>query len=265
MSPTRRKLVADPAQQAVFDQGHLVGERAREEFPGGVLVDAPHGDFAGRLEQTRAALKAGAPAIFEASFAEDDIFVAVDVLERTRQGWTLIEVKSSTKIKSQYLPDAAVQTHVVRRAGLSIERVELMHLNRECRFPDLGNLFARDDVTEDVEALIPTLPGTVAVQRHMLNGPRPEVPVGRHCGKPYPCPFMARCWPARPEHHVSTLYRMGEKAADLEARGYSTIHQLPPDVNLSWIADRQRRAVQGDRLISRRPTISLDSLLREGE
>ena len=58
----------------------------------------------------------------------------LDVLERTRQGWTLIEVKSSTKVKPQYLPDAAVQTHVVRRAGLHLTRVEVMHLNRECRF-----------------------------------------------------------------------------------------------------------------------------------
>ena len=37
--PDAPELVASPAQQAVFDQGHRVGERAREEFPGGVLVD----------------------------------------------------------------------------------------------------------------------------------------------------------------------------------------------------------------------------------
>ena len=226
-----------------------MGERAREEFPGGVLVDVPHGDVAGRLEQTRAALEAGAPAIFEASFSEDDVFVAVDVLERTPQGFALVEVKSSTKVKPQYLPDAAVQTHVVRRAGLHVERVEIMYLNRECRFPDLRNLFARDDVTEDVETQLPELPGTAAAQLHMLDGPCPEVPVGGHCHKPYPCPFLERCWPPLPEHHVSTLYRMGGKAADLEARGYSTIHELPSDIDLSWVADRQRRAVQGDRLV----------------
>jgi hypothetical protein len=247
--PDAHELVADPAQQAVFDQGHLVGERACEEFPGGVLVDAPRGNVAGRLQQTRAAIEAGAPAIYEASFAEDDIFVAVDVLERTARGWTLVEVKSSTKVKPQHVPDAAIQTHVVRRAGLHVERVEVMHLNRTCRFPDLRNVFARDDVTEHVEALMPELPGKAAVQRHMLDGPCPDVPVGRHCQKPYPCPFVARCWPALPAHHVSTLYRMGGKAADLVARGYSTIHQLPSDIDLPWIADRQRRAVQGDRII----------------
>ena len=248
--PEAPEVVLGPAQQAIFDQGHLVGERACEEFPGGVRVVASHGNFARRLEQARVAMQAGAPAIFEASFAEDDIFVAVDVLERTPRGWTIVEVKSSTKVKPQHLPDAAIQTHVVRRAGLRVERVELMHLNRECRFPELGNLFARVDVTEDVEALIPALPGTAADQRHMLNGPLPEIPVGRHCQKPYPCPFVARCWPSRPAHHVSTLYRMGGKAADLEARGYTTIHQLPADVDLTVIADRQRRAVQGDRLIA---------------
>ena len=247
--PDAPELVADPAQQALFDQGHLVGERACEEFPGGVLVDAPYADFAGRLEQTQAALRAGAPAIFEASFAEDNIFVAVDVLERTPRGWTIVEVKSSSKVKPQYLPDAAVQTHVVRCAGLHIERVELMHLNRDCRFPDMANLFVRADVTEDVEALLPPLLGTAAGHLDMLNGPCPEVPVGRHCEKPYSCPFLARCWAPLPGYHVSTLYKIGKRAADLEASGYTTIHDLPPDVDLSWIADRQRRAVQGDCLI----------------
>ena len=254
--PHTPELVAPPERQAVFDQGRRVGERAREEFPGGVLVDARHRDFTGRLEQTRAALEAGAPAIFEASFLEDDVFVAVDVLERTPQGWALVEVKSSTKMKPQYLPDVAVQTRVVRRAGLNIERVEVMHLNRECRFPNLRTLFARDDVTEDVETLLPELSGTVAAQLRMLNEPCPEVPVGRHCETPYPCPFLERCWPAVPEHHVSTLYHIGRKAADLEARAYSTIHQLPHDLDLPRIADRQRRAVQGDRLI-------VESSLRE--
>jgi len=48
----------------------------------------------------------------------------------------VIEVKASNSRKPEHLPDAAVQLHVLRRAGLQVERAEVMHLNPECRFPD---------------------------------------------------------------------------------------------------------------------------------
>ena len=223
--PEAPELTAGAEQQAIFDQGHLVGAKAREHFPGGVLVDAHHGDFDGRIAQTQAALATEAPAIFEAAFSADDVFVAVDVLERTARGWTLVEVKSSTKVKEQYIPDAAIQLHVLRRAGLHVDRVEIMHLNRDCRFPDLGNLFVRADVTDEVESALPHLEGASTALLHMLEGPLPDVATGDHCKTPYPCPFLERCWPVAPLHQVSTPHRN------------------------SFIAERQRRAVEENRLI----------------
>jgi len=44
--------------------------------------------------------------------------------------------------------DIAVQAHVARRSGLDVGRLEIMHLNRACAYPDLGNWFIRADVTE---------------------------------------------------------------------------------------------------------------------
>jgi hypothetical protein len=232
--PEAPELVPDVAHRALFDQGHLVGARARDRFPGGVLVDTHQSDFAGRVAQTQAALAAQAPAIFEAAFCVDDIFVAVDVLEHAARGWTLVEVKSSTGVKQHYLPDAAIQTHVLRRFGLHVERVEIMHLNRECRFPDLTNLFVRVDVTDDVEAILPDVRCASAAQLRMLEGPIPDVVTGHHCEAPYPCPFDARCWPVAPEHHVRTLYGIGSRAADTP---------------FSSITERQRRSVREGLLI----------------
>ena len=247
--PEAPELAPGAGQQALFDQGHLVGAKAREQFPGGVLVDAHHSDFAGRLAQTQDALAAQAQAIFEAAFFADDVFVAVDVLERTERGWTIVEVKSSTGVKEQYIPDAAIQVQVLRRSGLTVERVEIMHLNRKCRFPDLGNLFVRADVTDEVEATLPEVLWASMAQLRMLDGPLPDVVPGRHCETPYECPFHGRCWPVAPQHHVRTLYHIGRKADTLEARGLLTIHDLPDDLGLSFIAERQRRSVQENRLI----------------
>lgn len=69
------------------------------------------------------------------------MFVAVDVLERNGDGFTLIEVKSSSSQKDEHIPDAAIQTHVLRQCGITVQRAEIMHLNKEFRFPDEGDLF----------------------------------------------------------------------------------------------------------------------------
>ena len=233
----------------MFDQGHLVGAKAREHFPGGVLVDAHYSDFAGRVARTQAALAAQAPAIFEAAFFVDDIFVAVDVLERTDRGWTLVEVKSTAGVNQQHLSDAAIQTSVLRRSGLHVERVEIMHLNRECQFPDLQSLFVRADVTDEVFAMLADVIPEADAQSNMLEGRLPNVATGDHCETPYACPFQERCWPPPPEHHVRTLYRIGSRAKELVAQGIVTIHDVPDDARFSIVAERQRRSVQENRLI----------------
>src|SRR5438552_544391 len=144
--PHAEELQPGIVLQDLFDQGRLVGERAREEWPQGVLIAGDHRDR-GRIPRTRAALDAGANVLFEACFEEDNVFCAVDVLERNDSGWTLIEVKSSTEVKDYQLPDVAVQVHVARCAGVPVTRMEVMHLNGDFRAPDIGPLFVRADVT----------------------------------------------------------------------------------------------------------------------
>ena len=247
--PDAPELVPDFLLQATFERGHRVGAAARGYVPGGSLVNLPHNAADERVALTAEFLSQGAPAVYEASFVADDTFVAVDILERQGRGFTLVEVKSTTSVKDEHIPDAAIQAHVLRAAGLHVPRVELMHLNRECRYPDLGNLFARADVTERVEALLPEVPDRIAEQLAALAGPLPEIPIGDHCDAPYECPFKNRCWPARPEHHLGTLYRWGKRARELERQGYATIADLPDDLDLGEIPERQRRAVQANRML----------------
>src|SRR5436309_4785763 len=78
--PDATELQPDKVLLDLFDQGRQVGELARLQFPGGVLVDHPHHDYTDRIASTQQALDAKAPAIFEASFSAGGVFVAVDVL-----------------------------------------------------------------------------------------------------------------------------------------------------------------------------------------
>jgi hypothetical protein len=134
--PDAPELVSGVALQAIFDQGSRVGEVARGYVPGGRLVDLPHYAFRERAALTRELLDQNAPAIYEASFFVDDVYASIDILKREREGFRLIEVKSSAKVKDEHLPDVAIQLHVARRSGL--------------------------DVTDKAEALQPGLPEPIA-------------------------------------------------------------------------------------------------------
>jgi len=247
--PAAPELQPDRVLQDRFDQGTLVGEMAREQFPGGVLIDFPHTAWAERIEATQAAIESGAPAIFEASFLTDQVYVAVDVLLRENGGFTLIEVKSSTSQKDEHIPDAAIQTWAVRKGGVPVLHVEIMHLNKEYRHPGQGELFVRTDVTDQVETYLPDVQAMVQVQLEVLEGPLPEKAIGLHCFEPRECPFHARCWPEDPEH-ITTLYYLGKaKACRYMAQGINRIGELPAETKLSETARRQVRALRERRMV----------------
>jgi len=200
--PDAPELVPDAGLQAVFDRGTKVGELAREQFAGGVLVDLEPRDPM-REPRTRELLAAGVPAIFEATFIADRTYAAIDVLLAENGGFTLIEVKSTLSVKDVHIRDVALQTHVARSTGIDVRRAEVMCLNREYVHPGPANLFLRTDVTERVEALLPTIPGAIAAQLDVLASPLPDVAIGPHCESPYTCPFKPRCWPQ--ERHRRAL------------------------------------------------------------
>ena len=62
--------------------------------------------------------------------------------------WDFIEVKSSTQLKPENIRDVAIQTYVLTGSKVKIRKSYLMHINRECKFPDLKNLFALEDLTK---------------------------------------------------------------------------------------------------------------------
>ncbi len=253
------ELETGPGLQTVFDAGHRVGDLARQHVPGGVLVDLDPRAPQAAINQT-AQLLAGAdtPPIYEASFREDGVFVAVDILKHDNHGaspgFVLIEVKSTLSAKPEHIPDIAVQVHVLRAAGLPVVRAELMHLNRDHRHPDREPLFVREDVTERVEAYLPEVPGQLAAMAKMLEGTLPNVTPGAQCDRPRACPFQARCYPRPHKHDLSELHTIGAPAlVRLRATGARRIHDLPDDLPADVTATgpraRQVQAVKTGRVV----------------
>ena len=245
--PKAKELIPNKVLKDRFDQGREVTLVARQRFPDALLI--PYGADESRIEATQFAIDFGTPAILEGCFTADGVFVAADVLLKEGAGYILIEVKSSTELKDDHLPDAAVQAHVLRRCGVNVRRVEVMHLNKAFRHPDQGDLFVREDITPQVDAFLPQVPGLIKAQLAALKAKLPSVEIGLHCFQPRECPFHDRCWPDDP-HHISTLYNNGPKrTCAYLTQGIHSVFDIPERQKLPDAAQRQLRALKEGRMI----------------
>ena len=222
-------------QQRIFDQGTAIGEMAREEFPNGVLIEADHLNIPVAIKQTEEALANSADTIFEGCFIYDDILVRPDIILQNDLGsWNLIEVKSSTSVKEMNIHDVAVQTWVLQGSGLEVKRAFLKHINRDCVYPDLSNIFKTEDLMEPVEAVLSTVPQKLSEYKSLLSNSEPDIPIGKHCSNPYDCPFVSYCWRDVPDHSIFNISRLRWSVKErLLAENKITIDKLPADFSLN--------------------------------
>lgn len=248
--PDAPEFVPDIREQSLFDAGQEVGLLAREYFRDGVLVHVDRDHLEAAIAETKRLVARGDVPIFEASFSVDGVFVAVDALEPTPAGWIVNEVKATTTTKPHHIVDLAVQVHVLRAAGVRVAGARLVHLYRECRYPDLSDLFVGEDVTARVEAELARVPRMIAGLKGLLNDDEPAVEPGPHCRKPYPCPMTDRCAASLPEHHIGQLYRLhASKRERLVSRGIRTIPEIPDDFEVTPTQLLQRDAIRRGELV----------------
>jgi hypothetical protein len=234
----RAPQLADPvseSQQALFDQGHSVGALARDLFPGGVLVEEDYTQADQALETTCCLVGDGASCVYEGAFRYDGVFVRPDALFREDgSNWALVEVKSSTEAKPEYITDLGIQTYVLRGAGVPVGSSRLLHLNNTYVYPggpyDLGKLFTLEDLTPQVESFLDSIPGLLRQFRHMLGGPMPDIQISKRCDNPYACPFYGYCHSYLPEFPVTEIPRVSsELLCSLLGSGFCSIREVPLD------------------------------------
>lgn len=233
-----------PDQQAVFDQGNRVGELARTYFPGGVLVDNPAWDFGGSLKRTRELLKTGVEFIYEAAFEYKGCYARADILRFSSATgrWSLLEVKSSTKVKPEHLDDVGLQAWIIANSGLPLEKISVLHLNPECRFPDLSDLFLEVDVTDSLrERYLDITPKLNAIFSAIRSTVEPDVDLGPHCSLNRDCEFKSHCFSERkiPDVSVFNIPGIRTKVWELYQKGQVGLR----DVDIAELDDLQRRMV----------------------
>jgi hypothetical protein len=116
----------DSTAQRRLRMGQEVDRHARHQFPDGTHIPyRPNPTDQAQL--TAEAIADGATTLYQATFAINNLLIKADILTRTPDGWHLIEVKSSTRVKPEHLPDVAFQQYVLAQAGLDVTSLSSYH------------------------------------------------------------------------------------------------------------------------------------------
>ena len=229
----RPELQAQPGGMSalIMEQGSLFGELAHQLYTDGVLIDIDFRDLAKAESDTLTAIESSANTILEATFRTDQYRVLSDVVQHLADGsWHLIEVKSSTKVKPDHIPDLAFQRYVMEQGGYRVSRCSVLHANTTGHSPDIPSLFNEFDVTEEVAAYLPSVTSDLIPMAALLeeNSDIPEMQFKKVC---VGCDFQAHCWAGieRP-----TIYDAidARKISALEALCIFYVDDIPADFDL---------------------------------
>jgi len=185
------------ATEKVFDYGHMIGAKARELYPDGILACEKEKPFGEQLEYCKGLLSKRLPLfecglIFDNAYAQSDILVPVE-----NDSWEFIEVKSGRGIAEVNYHDVAFQRYVYCKAGLNIVRSYIMHVTpglkagHDC---DPKKIFTKVDVTESLTEYSAIVEDKIKEIRNALKMKEsPEILPGKQCSYPYRCKMFDVC------------------------------------------------------------------------
>lgn len=205
-----------------------------QEMEPGTVISRESG-MPSAISETRRALHSGAASVlYQPAFKFGDLAAIADILRRKGAGFQLVEVKASTSVKLEHVPDVAFQTLVLRGAKIPVTSVSIGHIDNSFVLRKAGEfegLKVEEDVTSRVEGLLDEIANEAGQFLRVMNGHEvPDIPMGPQCTAPYACPFIARCSQEAgegPEYPVDLLPRGAQVAEVLRAEGYEDLRRVP--------------------------------------
>lgn len=244
-------------EQAVMDTGNDVDARARDLFPGGVLIR--RGDAVG----TAGLVEARTPVIYQPVFETDRYTTACDIIvwNAAREAYDLYEVKASTsgedrKAKDElYAHDLAFQAIVLRECGLPLGQLFLVRLDGSYVSDgtlDFDRLFTREDFTERVTPLLDAVAAEMDAAHDMITlEDLPPPPCSCvYKGRSGHCTSFGFINPDVPDYSVHDLTRIGASPRRLRSlvdSGILAIEDIPDDFELTINQANQLRAARQKR------------------
>jgi hypothetical protein len=224
----------DIATQHRFDEGHQVGELAKLLFPDGISI--PTDNFIGNINQTKNLLKQRR-ILFEPAFSIDNLYSRLDMLIPVDSDqWDIVEVKMSTEMKDEHIPDIAFQRFCCEKGGLTIRNSSIAFINNKfTRHGEIDpkQLFLVEDVTPRVNDSIAGIANQVKHMFDIISELKcPDVPVGIYCNDPNDCPVNF-CRESVPDNTILALYYAGKKKYELFSQGIYFIKDIPAGYKLT--------------------------------
>lgn len=220
----------DEATQKKLTRGQDIGLLAQKQFPGGVAVQDGWKNPSAAIAQTRELMARGVPAIYEAAFLYNDIFVLVDILEKTPTGWNIVEVKSSGKnLKAIYVDDVSIQNYMVSNSGVQVEHCYLMHINTDyfqtTQEPDWKQFFLLTLLDPELTP-INEIEQDIQDIKNLLAAPEPQALLDKSgCAG---CEAYDYCWWDVPKDSVFEVFR-SNASREYMALGILRVQDVPPN------------------------------------
>ncbi len=247
------------AEKFTFSEGIIVGEIAKQLFPKGINI--PIDDYSENILKTKEFLVKKKP-LFEAGFEFNNCYSRADILVPIGKKWDIIEVKSGTRVKDINFHDVSFQKYVYEGNGLKINKCFILHLNKEYirkREIDIENLFVKEDITSEVNELIPAIEeraGKIFKIISAKNIPKAGILLeklmknGNHDCLTEDCLELE-------VNNIFCLYRGRKLACELYKDGIVTIENIPEECSLNT-----KQKIQRDCEIKDEPYVNKEKLIK---
>tara|TARA_B100001971_G_scaffold213155_1_gene245579 strand:+ start:171253 stop:172632 length:1380 start_codon:yes stop_codon:yes gene_type:complete len=184
----------------------------------------------------------------QATFTSNGVLIRTDILTDD----ALIEVKSSTSVRSEDILDIAIQACILKETGNDPGVYKLAFVDNTYSLAsglDINRLVRFEDVTALVEEILPEVEDLIKNARKTANAKKsPKREVGRHC---LSCPFIESCSPELLDYSIFHLRRGGKKIDDLLNEGVKHLKDITSSTNLSGYQELQVKASSIGDIINR--------------
>ena len=159
-------------------------EEVREYYPGTTRPNKPE-----MAKKTQELLARGTKVICEAAFMDEKgNYCAADILrwDEDRNCYNLYEVKNSPQVSEQFIKDAGFQAYLIRKSGLSLDKVYIIYHGDEPY--DIMDVTQKADNCADwVSENIGRLSAIVEQEEEFF------CQTGIQCAIPYGCWYVEYC------------------------------------------------------------------------
>lgn len=205
---------------------------------------------------------------FQRVYESEHVYARADIVitNVANNETDLIEVKSGTSVKDEYIDDLAFQYIAAQETGISFARVGVLYVNKDYVYspPLQAHRFLKyEDVTKQVLDRLDITREHIRTALIWLQQTEPVMAIHEYCNKKLDCPALQRYHPNLPDYTVFNISHIkANKLQPLLTSGIVDIRSVPDDFKLS---DKQKLQVQvakrGEPRINRQAiTESLEAL-----